>query len=191
MTETYDEQQARLRANERGRAPPYDPTPPAGQGFPRAAGTRRLSDEGGEFEFTDAHRLAANRAHANGKVIVIDRGPAEPVAAKVEGEQTEDEIKAEKHRMILTKRDHDAWHKAHDEPIALEMSRIDADHAVAADPDRYVHVPRGIRAPITVEERLTRLEQRLGPETDEEIDKRRERDGKIAEDRRNAQKAGE
>jgi hypothetical protein len=52
------------------------------------------------------------------------------------------------------------------------------------DPDRYVHVPRGVRAPVTIEERVAKLEQRMGLETDEEIGHRRERDAKIAEDRR-------
>ena len=185
MTETYDEQQARLRANEQARDP-------SGQAPRPVKEPRRPLDVDGKFEFTDAHRIAANRAHANGKVIVIDRGPSEPVKSEaVEGERTEAEIEAENRRMILAKREHEAWHKANKEPVALEMNKIDADHAVNADPDRYVHVPRGVRAPVTVEERLAKIEQRLGPETDEEIEHRRERDAKIEERRLSREKAGE
>lgn len=142
-----------------------------------------------EMKFTDAHRAAATRAYVNGMVVVLDKGPHEPVKADMaKGEYTDAEIEAENTRMVLAKREHDEWHEKNKEPVAVEMHKVDADHAVNSDPDRYIRVPRGERAPVTVEERLTRLEQRLGPETPEEIERRRERDAKIAKDRTEAAK---
>lgn len=134
-------------------------------------------------EFTDLHRAAATRAHARGLVAVIDRGPAEPKAGKPAGEQTPAEIEAEKTRAILAKRERDEWRRDHPEPVILEMSRIDAQHATTADPDRYLMIPWTLRAPATLDERVARIEQRLGPETNEEIKKRAERDAKFAADR--------
>jgi len=128
------------------------------------------------FEFTPAHRAAADSAFAAGKVVVIDRGPAPPVSEKVEGERTPAEIEAENTRMILAKREYDEWHKANPEPIAVRMDQIDANHSVQSDPVRYVLVPRGVRAPVTLEERVALIERRLGPETPEEIKHRQERD---------------
>jgi hypothetical protein len=143
-----------------------------------------------DFEFTDDHYMLANRAHANGKVIVIDRGPAEPTPPEhVEGERTDAEIEADNRATALAKREHDQWHAKNKAPVAIQMDKIDADHAVRADPKRYVHVPRGLRAPVTIDERVTRLEQRLGPETPEEIEHRRERDARIASNRAERAKA--
>lgn len=104
-----------------------------------------------EFEFTDAHRLAANQQIVRGKVVVIDRGPTEPKAAA-------------------------KWREVHKEPVAIAMNQIDATHAVQADPERYIQVPRGVRAPVTLEERVAHIERRLGPETPEEIEHRNKRD---------------
>jgi hypothetical protein len=152
--------------------------------------TTAPADEPEEFDFTEAHIAAATRAHANGKVVVIDRGPSEPKPAEhVEGERTDAEIEADNRAAVLAKREHDDWHAKHKEPVAIAMDKIDADHAVNADPKRYVHVPRSVREPVTVEERLTRLEQRLGPETPEEIEHRRDRDKKLATERAERAKA--
>jgi hypothetical protein len=142
-------------------------------------------------EFTDEHIAAATRAYANGKVIVLDRGPSEPKEAEptIKGERTDAEIEADNRATVLAKREHDEWHKKHKEPVAVQMDKIDADHAVNSDPKRYVHVPRGLRAPVTIEERLAKIEQRLGPETPEEIEHRRERDEKLATERADRAKA--
>jgi hypothetical protein len=145
--------------------------------------------EADKFEFTDAHRRAAAAAAAVNKVAVVDRGPAEPKPAEVKGERTAAETEADKNAAILAKREHDEWHAKNKEPVVVHMDKIDADHAVNADPDRFIQVPRHVAPPTTVEERLTRIEQRLGPETPEEIEKRRERDAKIAADRTAADKA--
>jgi hypothetical protein len=144
-----------------------------------------------ETEITDAHRAMATRAHANGKVIVLDHGPGEPEKSDApEGERTPAEIEEDNRRLVLAKREHDEWHEKNpDGPVAVTMDKIDADHAVNSDPDRYVHVPRGIAPPVTMEERVARLEQRLGPETPEEIAHRRERDEKIARDARERSEA--
>lgn len=137
----------------------------------------------GAFEFTDAHRAAANAAYAAGKVVIIDRGPPEPVAEPaVEGERTQAEIEAENTRMILAKREYAEWHKVNSEPFAIQMSPIDASHAVASDPVRYVAVPRGVRAPVTLEERVAVIERRLGPETPDEIARRNERDARARDE---------
>ncbi len=132
------------------------------------------------FEFTPAHRAAADSAFAAGKVVVIDRGPPEPVTEKVDGERTPAEIEAENTRMILAKREFDEWHKVNAEPVAVRMNQVDATHACQADPARYVQVPRGVRAPVTLEERVTLIERRLGPETPEEIEHRNRRDADYA-----------
>lgn len=138
----------------------------------------------GKFEFTETYRAAATLAHAQGMVAVIDRGPSAPKpAAGPARELTSAEAEAEKTRVILAKRERDEWHRKNPEPVIINMARIDADHSVSVDPDRYLIVPATLRAPVTVEERLARLELRLGPETDEEIKKRGERDAKFAADR--------
>lgn len=137
-----------------------------------------------DFEFTDAHRVAATRAHSVGRVVVLDRGPAEPVASEAtEGERTPAEIEADNDRLARLKREHADWHRLNDEPVPVVMHKIDAAHAVNADPERYLLVPPGARAPVTLEERVAKLEQRLGPETPEEIAHRRDRDARIAADR--------
>lgn len=139
----------------------------------------KAGNETGAFQFTDLHRAAATRARARGMVAVIDRGPVEPKAGKApEGERTPAEIEAEKTSVILAKRERDAWRKDHPEPDILQMSRVDAQHAVATDPDRYVLIPWTLGAPVTLEERVTRLEQRLCPETDEEVKKNADRDAR-------------
>lgn len=134
-----------------------------------------------QVEITDAHRVMATRAHGNGRVVVLDRGPREPVDHHIEVERTDAEIEADNRRHVLEKREYDDWHKLHDGPVALEMFKVDADHAVNSDPDRYVHVPRGIRAPVTLDERVARLEQRLGPETAEEVANRKRGDRPVAD----------
>lgn len=134
-----------------------------------------------EVKFTDEHRAAAGRAKVHHMVAVLDRGPPEPKAAEaVKGERTPAEIEAENTRVVLAKREHDEWHKKHKEPVVVEMYHNDAAHAVAADPDRYVTIPKPLFVPVTLDERVTRLEQRMGPETVEEIDKRDKRDADAA-----------
>jgi hypothetical protein len=171
-----------------GSQPTYRPPPPSAQSDDRPRFDRKPAAPG-KFEFTAAHRRAAALAHANGKVIVIDRGPAEPKPIEAKGEQTEAETAAAKDAAILAKRERDEWQAKNKAPVAVEMHKVDADHAVAADPERFIQVPRHVVPPTTVEERLTRLEQRLGPETAEEIEKRRERDAKIATDQAAQDKA--
>lgn len=145
------------------REPPLAPVPP-------------------DIEFTAAHIAAATRAHTNGKVIVLDRGPRPPEQVKAsEGERTPAEIEDDNRRFVLAKREHDEWHEKNKEPLAVEMYPTNATHAVAVEPERYVLVPRGLRAPVTLEERVARLELRMGPETPDEISARRDRDAKAAE----------
>jgi hypothetical protein len=134
-----------------------------------------------QFEFTAEHRAAAASAHATGRVAVIDRGPPPPKAA--EGKP---DPEAEKARMAAAQREHDDWHKLHDAPVMVAMPKVDADHAVLADPERYIQVPRAARPPVTVEERLTQIERRLGPIAAEEENKIRERDDNLARERAKA-----
>jgi hypothetical protein len=170
-----------------GPQPTYRPPPPEREPL---FGGKPAADEPADVEFTEEHIAAANLAHANGKVIVLDRGPSEPTPIEhPEGERTDSEIEADNRAAVLAKREHDEWHAKNKEPVAVTMDKIDADHAVNADPKRYVHVPRGVRAPVTIEERLAHIERRLGPETPEEIEHRRERDAKIASDRAERAKA--
>ena len=134
-----------------------------------------------QVKFTDEHRHAAGRAKARNMVAVLDRGPPEPKPAEaVKGERTPAEIEAENTRAVLAKREHDEWHAKHKEPVVLEMYHNDAAHAVAADPVRYVAIPKPLFVPVTLEDRVTRLEQRMGPETVEEIEKRHKRDADAA-----------
>jgi hypothetical protein len=165
-----------------GPQPIFRPPPPALEENQRV--NPGPDDEPDDFDFTEEHIAAANLAHANGKVIVLDRGPAEPEPVEhPEGERTDAEIEAENRAAVLAKREHDEWHAKHKEPVAVTMDKIDADHAVNSDPKRYVHVPRGVRSPVTIEERLTSIERRLGPETPEETKKIRERNEKLAAER--------
>lgn len=67
-------------------------------------------------------------------------------------------------------------------PELIEMSALDADHAVAADPERYsIEALRPVVTPLTLEQRIARIEIRLGPETPEEIEHRARRNQEIAE----------
>lgn len=67
-------------------------------------------------------------------------------------------------------------------PELIEMNAIDADHAVAADPERYsIETSRPVLTPLTLEQRIARIEIRLGPETPEEIEHRARRNQEIAE----------
>ncbi len=126
-------------------------------------------------DFTDAHRAMAARVALGGSVLVLDRGPTEP-PGPVEL-ATPEEIEAAK----AAKRAHDEWHAKNKEPVTIEMHKVDANHAVSADPDRYAIVPLGVRVPVTLEERVALIERRLGPETQEELDHRAARDADLAE----------
>ncbi len=128
-----------------------------------------------KVEFTDVHRLLATRAALAKNVLVLDLGP-KPPPGPVEL-ATPEEIEAAK----AAKRAHDEWHDKNKEPVAVEMHKVDAVHAVQADPERYVIVPAGPRAPLTLEERVAYIERRLGPETQDEIDARAKRDADLAE----------
>lgn len=56
------------------------------------------------------------------------------------------------------------------------MAAIDADHAVASDPERYsIEAVQPITVPLTLEQRIARIENRLGPETPQEIFERNRR----------------
>lgn len=67
-------------------------------------------------------------------------------------------------------------------PELIEMSAIDADHAVLADPERYsIEDVRPVVPSLSLEQRITRIENRLGPETPEEIEHRNRRNREIAE----------
>lgn len=67
-------------------------------------------------------------------------------------------------------------------PELIEMNAIDADHAVAADPERYsIEATRPVLTPLTLEQRVARIENRLGPETPEEIEHRSRRNQELAE----------
>lgn len=67
-------------------------------------------------------------------------------------------------------------------PGLLEMDALDADHAVAADPERYsIEASRPVLMPLTLEQRIARLEMRLGPETPEEIEHRNRRNREFQE----------
>lgn len=78
-------------------------------------------------------------------------------------------------------------------PELIEMNAIDADHAVAADPERYsIEAQRSTLPPLTLEQRVARIETRLGPETPEEIEHRSRRNQELAEraaEEREARKA--
>lgn len=67
-------------------------------------------------------------------------------------------------------------------PALIEMDSLDADHAVAADPDRYsIEMAKPVLPPLTLEQRVARLELRLGPETPEEIEARNSRNRELQE----------
>lgn len=67
-------------------------------------------------------------------------------------------------------------------PELIEMDAIDANHAVSADPERYsVESARPVLPPQTLEQRIARIENRLGPETPEEIEHRNRRNQEIVE----------
>lgn len=109
-------------------------------------------------DFTDAQRAWAAKAHAAGKVLVLDRGPREPVKGDP---VTRAEIEAEETRIAAAKRERDKWNAEHKEPVAVEMSAVDATHAIGADPERYVIIPRSARVPVTLDERVTAIERHL------------------------------
>lgn len=96
-----------------------------------------------DFDFTDEHRAAAAAAHVQGKALVIDRGPPEPE------DDAPDHVKAA----------HAEWHEENDGPVHTVMLPIDAHEAAARDPERYLIVPRAAAEPVTVEERLNRIER--------------------------------
>lgn len=127
-----------------------------------------------DVKITDAHRVIATRAALARNVVLLDLGPSDP--PPLVEHATPEEIEARKAAV----RAHADWHKANKEPVTVEMAQVDANHALGADPDRYVLVPPGIRAPITLEERVANIERRLGPETPEEIEHRARRDEEIA-----------
>jgi hypothetical protein len=66
--------------------------------------------------------------------------------------------------------DYEAWHKEHDAPVEVRMHSIDAQHALAADPERYEEVRRDavIRKSGSTEDRLTAIEERLDELEDED-----------------------
>lgn len=140
--------------------PEWNP-PPARTPPPPPPPKDPAKPEAETIEFTEVHRAAATRAHVAGLVAVIDRGPVEPKSEEHKGELTPAEAEAEKSRIILAKRERDEWHKEHPEPDILQMSRADAQHAVSVDPDRYVMIPWTLRNPVSLEERVARLEQRM------------------------------
>jgi hypothetical protein len=78
-------------------------------------------------------------------------------------------------------------------PELIEMSAVDAHHAVLADPKRYsIEEDRPVLPPLSLEQRIARIENRLGPETPEEIEHRNRRNREIAErasEEREARKA--
>lgn len=64
----------------------------------------------------------------------------------------------------------------------IEMNAVDADHAIAADPERYsIEASRPVLPPPTLEQRIARIENRLGPETPEEIEHRARRKRELEE----------
>lgn len=136
-----------------------------------------------DIKITDVHRLAATRAAVNRNVLVLDLGPREPKGPP--DHATPEEI--ETHKSAL--REHSEWHAKNKEPLAVEMHQVDANHAVAADPDRYVLVPPGVRAPVTLEERVADIERRLGVETPEETAAIAKREADIAAKREAERKA--
>lgn len=150
-----------------------DPNPP-GSPRPPEPVVEKPADKP-KVEFTDAHRVWATRAALARNVLVLDLGPAEPPGPPELA--TPEEIEAAK----AAKRAHDEWHAKNKEPVPVEMHLVDANHAINVDPARYVIVPAGPRAPLTLEERVAFIERRLGPETPEEIEHRAKRDAEIAE----------
>lgn len=77
----------------------------------------------------------------------------------------------------------------------IVMDSLDADHAVSVDPERYsIEAAQSVHVPLTLEQRLDRIERRLGPETPEEIEHRKRRDQELADraaEARPAPKQGE
>jgi len=122
-----------------------------------------------KVKITDQQRAAATAAATRHKALVLDSGPG---PWKAPDKPTPAEIEAGKEYQ----RAHDEWHAKNKEPVVVEMTPIDAAHAVGADPERFTIIPPGPRAPVTLEERVTALERRLGPETAEETDKIAKRD---------------
>lgn len=111
------------------------------------------------MEFTPAHRAAAAAAHVAGRVLVLDAGPKAPEPiARIEGIEPTDAEKLHAHNLAA---EHKAWHEANKEPITVSMRPIDATEAAARDPERYLIVPRADREPVTLEERMNRVEQVL------------------------------
>lgn len=67
-------------------------------------------------------------------------------------------------------------------PELIEMHALDANHAVASDPERYsIEEVRRVEPPLSLEQRVARIENRLGPVTPEEIEYRNRRNQKPAE----------
>jgi hypothetical protein len=90
-------------------------------------------------------------------ITVLDKGPSEP---KPLGAEADDNDKAA-HKTARAERE--AWHEKNKEPIKIKMAAIDANHAVAADPERYEIVEREnmSRKSGDPESRLSNIEARL------------------------------
>lgn len=90
-------------------------------------------------------------------ITVLDKGPSDPAPL---GSEADDGEKAA-HKAAVA--EHKAWHEKHKEPVKVKMASVDANHAVAADPERYEIVEREnvIRKSGDLESRLSTIESRL------------------------------
>jgi hypothetical protein len=113
------------------------------------------------------------------QATIVDSGPVEP--KRPDKDASQDALQ----RYEREHADYEAWHALNKEPVHLDMHNVDANEAIARNPQRYTKV--AVAAPVqnlSIEDRVARIEAYISDFEDDLSPADREKRAKMRSERK-------